>query len=388
MLFIDYGFGARKNQLAVFDTEIAMHLPEGILPLSQVVVTTAIAAPIVVWSMIGLRQQLLEAGPRQRALLGFGGALLFGLTLFPLPIPPLGFSLHLCAAPVLVLLLGLRPVVALTTLSLLAQLFFAAHGGFTTLGANIITLGVVGPAVALGLYKVVPVKMRGVLWAGVCCGLGSLGVYAATIAMIIIGFQITASTQEYLSTLLVGLGLLVVPLVIAEGALSAALFHAIKSRVGETRALIRRKTKAAGASVAGITAILLAPRNVVPHGDDTEPSFCEHGQGDENHGHDHHHDGHDHRHSHDHNGHDHEHSHDHNDHGHSHDHGHHHEGLEGFDHLVFEEAAAQAGVVLRNVDVFGSTLSEPLYFLAIFASGCVFGWSCARLKSTASSEDQ
>ncbi len=366
---------------SLLNRELIMHLPEGILPMPQAAVLTAVAIPVVVWSMIGLRRELSEAGPRRRALLGFGGALLFGLTLFPLPVPPLGFSLHLCAAPLLGLLLGLRPVVALTTLSLLAQLLFAAHGGFSTLGANIINLGVVGPAVAIGLYRLVPKKMQGRLSAGICCGLGSLGVYAATIATLIIGFQLTASTQDYLSTLLFGLAMLVVPLVMAEGALSAALYGAIRARIHESRSYLRDKSRAAGAAVMGLLAIVFVPRSVVTHGDhsDSEHSHDGHGHGHSHGGHEHHDGGHVHDHSHgghvhDHGGHAHEHS----------GHGHHHEGLEGFDHLIFEEAAEQAGVTIRQVDLFSSTLSEPLYFLAIFASGCLVGWSWSRLSSTTS----
>lgn len=323
--------------------EIVMHLPEGILPLSQAVAMTAVAAPLVAWSMMGLRRDLMEAKPRQRALFGFGAALLFALTLFPLPIPPLGFSLHLCAAPLLGLLLGLRPVIALTTFSLIAQLLFAAHGGFSTLGANIITLGVIGPTAAIGLFKCVPKTRRGPLSAGICCGLASLAVYLSTIVILIVAFEITASTQSYMSTLLMGLAALVVPLVIAEGALSAALYRAISERMDTKEWPVNKSSKTLGTAAMGLLIALIYPRNATAHSD-----------------HDHHGDR---------------------------DHGHHHEDLEGFDHLIYEGAAEEAGVEVHHLDLLGSTLSEPIYFLVLFGSGCLFGWSWARLSQNQSVDE-
>lgn len=304
-----------------------MHLPEGILPLSHAASYAAIAAPFVVWSMIGLRQELTCGPSHRRALLGFAGALLFALTLFPLPLPPLGFSIHLCAAPVLALLIGLRPVIGLTALNLVGHLLLAAHGGFTTLGANILTLGILGPAVTVGLFGLVPKQRRSTLAAAICCALGSFSVYAADVGILALAFSAEAPNEAFATTLVMGLAALIVPLVIAEGALSAALYSAVKRRLDALTLNLEPKKTAAALFVA----IALLPSSLAAHSDG------------------HHHDGAD-----------------------------HHEGLPGFDHLIFEGAADEAGVTVEQWHLFDSYIAEPLFFLSIFACGALAAWGWCR----------
>ena len=340
-----------------------MHLPEGILPISHAVGWTVVAAPVVLWSLVGLRKELTEASPHRRALLGFGGALLFALTLFPLPLPPLGFSIHLCVAPLLAILLGLRPVVALTTISLVAQIFFAAHGGFTTLGANILTLGILGPAAAVFLFRSVPERFRGLSTVGVACAAGSLTVYAADVGILALAFSLSATSEGYMPILLTGLAALILPLVIAEGVLSAGLYRMIHRRIGHLQPPPPKKRRRSGAPVAvGAAISLFAVALLMPSPVSTHENA---------------HQAHEHQYAHDY-AHDHQHDHDHP------PHGHHHHGLEGFDHVIFEGAAERAGVVVKGVRIFGSDFLESLFFLSIFACGCLAGWSWRRLHEEAS----
>ncbi len=335
-----------------------MHLPEGILPLSHAAAYTAIAAPMVVWSMVGLRRELKEGTPKRRALIGFGGALLFALTLFPLPLPPLGFSIHLCAAPLLAILLGLRPVIALTTLSLIAQLFLAAHGGFTTLGANILTLGIIGPALALGLYKLLEPLTRRASMVGVCCALGSLAVYACNIGILVLALGAIADDQAFMATLLAGLAMLIVPLALAEGTLSTFLYRSLRQRIlpEEDQSKPHKNLKTAVTGAAIFLAIMMLPKTGVTHGAGDGHHHGDHHHGDDHHGHSTHADA-------------------------SHDHHHSHgDGLEGFDHLIFETAAEQAGLLIIPFDLLGPTLREPVFYASIFGCGCLVGWTWSRLS--------
>ena len=124
-----------------------MHIAEGILPLTHALAWAALAAPLVALSAHRVARLLREGDGAERALLGMAGALTFAVTLFPVPVPIAGVTSHMCATPVLALLLGPRRMVLPAALTLLLQAILFAHGGLTSLGANVLTLGVVGPLV-------------------------------------------------------------------------------------------------------------------------------------------------------------------------------------------------------------------------------------------------
>ena len=89
------------------------------------------------------------------ALIGRHGvtSLLFAATLLPLPVPVVGATSHICPTPVLALVVGVRRIVWPTFFVLLLQAVFFAHG-LTTLGINTLTLGLLGPLITVGLWRV------------------------------------------------------------------------------------------------------------------------------------------------------------------------------------------------------------------------------------------
>ena len=157
-----------------------MHIAEGILPLSHALGWAALASPFLGLSARHLARSLREGDGAERALLGMAGALTFAVTLFPVPVPVAGVTSHMCATPVLALLLGPRRMVLPAALTLLIQAVLFAHGGLTSLGANVLTLGVVGPLVGYGLARGLRRLGLSAAWAvGMACALADLAVYVA-----------------------------------------------------------------------------------------------------------------------------------------------------------------------------------------------------------------
>ena len=156
-----------------------MHLSEGILPLKQVIITSCIAIPCVV---DGYRkfQKSSKSNTREdrKPFITMAFALCFALTLLPVPVPIAGASSHMCATPLLALILGPRITVFPVFCILLLQAIFFAHGGLTTLGANVLTLGVVGPWVTLLVSGLLSrFKISSSICIGLSCFIGSLSVY-------------------------------------------------------------------------------------------------------------------------------------------------------------------------------------------------------------------
>jgi cobalt/nickel transport system permease protein len=198
-----------------------MHIAEGLLPLSHAAGWSVAALPPVVLGLRGLEV-------RERVRLGMVTALVFAVTLFPVPVPVVGVTSHMCATPVLGILLGPRRVVVPTAVVLLVQALFFAHGGLTTLGANLITLGVVGPWVgfwiARGLFAL---RVPTLVAVGLACGLADAVVYVVDAGILGAALAGAEPAAIWWRRLLVGLAPAQAPLAILEGLLSAWLLRAV-----------------------------------------------------------------------------------------------------------------------------------------------------------------
>lgn len=113
-----------------------------------------------------------------KPLVGLLGAVVFFMSLMPIPVPITGTSSHPAGTPLAAILLGPFPTMVLSVVALVLQATFFAHGGFSTLGANVVSMGVVGSLVTYGIFQL---SHRGGLplaWAAGLAGfLGDLSVY-------------------------------------------------------------------------------------------------------------------------------------------------------------------------------------------------------------------
>ena len=125
-----------------------MHIAEGFLPPVHAVAWTVVAAPFVVH---GAREvvRTVRTRPETGVLLAASGAFTFVLSALKLP-----SVTGSCSHPTgtgLGTVLFRPPVIAfIGTVVLLFQALLLAHGGLTTLGANVFSMAIVGPWVGYG----------------------------------------------------------------------------------------------------------------------------------------------------------------------------------------------------------------------------------------------
>lgn len=119
-----------------------MHIAEGFLPVAHAAAWTAVSTP---FAIRGFRRAsaALRSDPGRRLLLAAAGAFLFALTAVKLPSVG-GSSSHPTGVALAALCFGPSVTVALALITLLFQALLLAHGGITTLGANLFSLGVAG----------------------------------------------------------------------------------------------------------------------------------------------------------------------------------------------------------------------------------------------------
>lgn len=129
-----------------------MHIMEGFLPPVHAAAWYGVSLPFLVAGAVRVRKRLRE-NPESRLLLGAAGAYAFVLSALKIP-SVTGSCSHPTGVGLGAVLFGPSVMTVLGGIVLLFQALLLAHGGLTTLGANLFSLAVVGPWVAFGCYRI------------------------------------------------------------------------------------------------------------------------------------------------------------------------------------------------------------------------------------------
>ncbi|BCB97398.1 hypothetical protein JZK55_23200 [Dissulfurispira thermophila] len=121
----------------------AMHISEGILPFNWAVLWFAVAIPFVAWGLYKLKRQS-SIDLSFKPLVGLMAAVVFIISCMPIPVPTAGTCSHPCGTGISGILVGPAISILISSVALLIQALFLAHGGLTTWGANIVSMGVMG----------------------------------------------------------------------------------------------------------------------------------------------------------------------------------------------------------------------------------------------------
>lgn len=128
-----------------------MHIMEGFLPWQWCVVWWIVALPCL---MLGLWQlkKVLKADREALPLLGVTGGFVFILSSLKLP-SVTGSCSHPTGTGLSTISFGPWITALVCAIVLLFQSLFLAHGGLSVLGANIVSMGIVGPLVGYAIYR-------------------------------------------------------------------------------------------------------------------------------------------------------------------------------------------------------------------------------------------
>ncbi len=128
----------------------AMHISEGFLPARWCLVWYVISLPFVAYGLKELRKRISE-DPKSKLILGICGAFVFVLSAIKLP-SVTGSCSHLVGTSLGAMLMGPFTMAVVGVVLLLFQALLLAHGGLTTLGANVFSMAIAGPFLAYGLF--------------------------------------------------------------------------------------------------------------------------------------------------------------------------------------------------------------------------------------------
>jgi len=200
---------------------------EGFLPGPWWQIWFALSIPVVVYGIYKLNR-LVKENREILPLLAVAGAFIFVLSALKLP-SVTGSCSHPTGTGLAAILFGPAITAVLGTIVLLYQALFLAHGGLTTLGANVFSMGIVGPVVAYTIYKVgMKLNLNFYFVVFLAATLGDWATYVVTSVELALAFPADPggfmSSFKAFATIF---ALTQVPLAIIEGAITALIFKYI-----------------------------------------------------------------------------------------------------------------------------------------------------------------
>jgi cobalt/nickel transport system permease protein len=188
---------------------------EGFLPGLWPIVWYVLSIPVVVYGIIKIKK-VAEEVPDSKALLAVSGAFMFILSSLKIP-SVTGSCSHPTGNGLGAAIFGPAVVSVLATITLIFQAFLLAHGGITTLGANIFSMGIVGPFAAWGIYTLLDkYNVASTICIFFAAVFGNLFTYITTSFQLALAFP-EPTFQAALTTFLGIFALTQIPLAIAEG---------------------------------------------------------------------------------------------------------------------------------------------------------------------------
>lgn len=129
-----------------------MHISDGILNIEWCALWFIVAIPFIV---LGAKKviELVREHPDQKMTVALAGAFIFLLSSLKLPSVN-GSSSHPTGTGFSAVIYGVSVTAFLATIVLIFQAILLAHGGISTLGANVVSMGIAGPLVGFLLWRV------------------------------------------------------------------------------------------------------------------------------------------------------------------------------------------------------------------------------------------
>ena len=208
----------------------AMHIKEGILPIDWASLWFLVAAPFVYAGLRTIERRRRE-DPRAMTLVAMVGAAIFVISCMPIPVLSTSTCSHPCGTGLGASLIGPGPTVVVASIALVFQALFLAHGGLTTLGANIVSMGVVGAYSAYGLFHVLRRMRVPIFAAALAAGIISdWATYATTSVELAAVLRNDGSFWGMFAFMLAVFVPTQVPLGIAEGVVTALAYRFVLNR--------------------------------------------------------------------------------------------------------------------------------------------------------------
>ncbi len=205
----------------------AMHIMEGYLAPGWCISWGALCIPFVVLGFFSIKKKI-SASSKNLTLLAMCGAFAFVLSALKMP-SVTGSCSHPTGVGLGAILFGPMAMSVIGVIILLFQAILLAHGGITTLGANVFSMAIVGPLVSFGIFKLSKkLGAKSGLAVFLAAFLGDLMTYVTTSVELALAYP--DPTGGIAVSLVKFLGIFAttqLPLAICEGLLTVVIYNVL-----------------------------------------------------------------------------------------------------------------------------------------------------------------
>ena len=204
-----------------------MHIMEGFLPWQWCLVWWIVALPCLMLGIFQLKK-VLASDREALPLLGVTGGFIFILSSLKLP-SVTGSCSHPTGTGLSTISFGPWITAVVCAIVLVFQSLFLAHGGLSVLGANIVSMGIVGPLVGYGVYRLLrDTSINVYITVFLVCAIADMFTYVMTSFELALAYP--AETGGVASSFILFLGIFAItqiPLAIVEGVVLSLVFKYI-----------------------------------------------------------------------------------------------------------------------------------------------------------------
>ncbi len=201
----------------------AMHIAEGILPLQWALIWYALVVPFVaygIWRLKTVSKEDLSFKP----LVGLLAAVVFIISCLPVPVPVVGTCSHPAGTGITGIILGPAISAVVASVALFIQALFLAHGGISTLGANIFSMGVMGSLAGFFVFKMLRTFGINLAISAFFAGaLADWATYLTTAFELAAGIRGESPFMPLFTKIVIAFAPTQIPLGILEGAMTAGV---------------------------------------------------------------------------------------------------------------------------------------------------------------------
>lgn len=204
-----------------------MHIMEGFLPWQWCLIWWIVALPCI---LVGIHQlkKILAIDRESLPLLGVTGGFIFILSSLKLP-SVTGSCSHPTGTGLSAISFGPWITSVICAIVLLFQALFLAHGGLSVLGANVVSMGIIGPAIGYLVYRLLrDTSVNISITVFMATALADMFTYVTTSLELALAYP--AGTGGVVSSFILFMGIFAVtqlPLAIVEGIVLALVFKYI-----------------------------------------------------------------------------------------------------------------------------------------------------------------
>ncbi len=218
--------------MALAANSYSMHIMEGFLPPMWSGIWFALCIPFILLGIAKIKKKA-ELDSKVKMLIAMAGAFAFVLSALKIP-SVTGSCSHPTGVGLAAILFGPVVTSVLGSIVLLFQSILLAHGGLSTLGANVFSMGIVGPIASYFIYRALRNSSK-TFAVFMAAALGDLITYMVTSVELAVAYPDPVSgTVGSLIKFLEIFAITQAPLAISEGLITVIVFNILMKYNKET----------------------------------------------------------------------------------------------------------------------------------------------------------